>query len=155
EPAERPAGHHRLLCRPRLAESALGVDEDVGAQARVEPLDALEHGARDLDGRERPAADQLGKLDGRCEAEIRGVHRQRLPAPASWSASASRGAVNGWRPAMAPSGARASATAFEIAAEAPITPPSAIPFMPSGVFGSNRSTCSTSSCGTTEAVGNA
>src|SRR4029450_3602344 len=55
------------------------------------------------------------------------------------SAAAMRSGVNGWRPAATPSGARASATALESAAEAPITPPSAMPFMPRGALGSSRS----------------
>jgi hypothetical protein len=63
--------------------------------------------------------------------------------------------VNGCRPASSPSGASASATAFETAAEAPITPPSAIPFMPSGVAGSGRSKWSTSNDGSREAIGRA
>ena len=72
--AERLAGHHRLLGRARIAESPLGVHGDVGAEERIDPLDTLQHGANDLDGRERPAADQLGETDGRREAEVGRIH---------------------------------------------------------------------------------
>ena len=70
ERAERPAGHHRLLGRARLGQRSLGVDEDVGAQPRVQSLDALQHGTGDLDGRQRPATNQLGQLDGGGEADV-------------------------------------------------------------------------------------
>ena len=74
ERAERPAGHHRVLGRACVGQGPLGVDEDVGAQPRVQSLDALQHGAGDLDGRQRAATNQRGQLDGGGEAEIRRVH---------------------------------------------------------------------------------
>ena len=74
ERAERLAGHHRLLGPTGLVQGSLGVDQDVGAEASVQPLDSLQHGARDLDGRQRAAADQRRQLDGRGEAEVSGVH---------------------------------------------------------------------------------
>ena len=62
--AERLAGHHRALGRAGFAESSFGVNHDIGAQACVHPLEPLQHGASDLDGRQRLATDQLRKLDG-------------------------------------------------------------------------------------------
>ena len=97
ERAERPAGHHRLLGGARVGQRPLGVDEDVGAQPRVQSLDALQHGAGDLDRRQRPATDQRGQLDGGREAEVGRVH---VSASRLRSAAAIRRGVNGWRPAV-------------------------------------------------------
>ncbi len=72
--AERCTGHHRPLGRASFAESSLGVDQDVGAQPCVQPVDPLQHGAGDLDRRQRAATDQLRKLDGGGEAEVGRVH---------------------------------------------------------------------------------
>jgi hypothetical protein len=73
EGAERLARHHRLLGPTGFVQGSLAVDQDVGAEAPVQPLDALQHGARDLDGGERAAADQPRQLDGGGVAEVGGA----------------------------------------------------------------------------------
>ena len=74
ERAKRLARHHRLLGLAGFLQGALGVNEHIGAQAPVQPLDPLEDGARDLDGRQRATPDQLRQLDGRGEAKVTGGH---------------------------------------------------------------------------------
>jgi len=77
--AEPLAGHDGPLRRARLAESSFGVNKNVSPQARVQPLDALQHGTRHLDRREHPTADQLRELHGGGEADIGSVHVSASP----------------------------------------------------------------------------
>ena len=57
-----------------LGERALGEDDAVGVEPRVQALDALEGGLDDLTGRDLPVAHQARLLGGAGVGEIGGVH---------------------------------------------------------------------------------
>jgi len=85
--AEWRARHHGVLRASGFVERALGMDEHVGAELRVEALDLIQHRVRELDRRQRTLADQRRKLERRRKAQIVGHHRRSL--------SPRRRAVNG------------------------------------------------------------
>ena len=82
--AERRAPHHRLLGVARGRQRGVGRDGAERVQRRIEPLDALERGPRQLDRRELLRADEPGQLGGRGERQVGGAHESRKPLP--WSA---------------------------------------------------------------------
>ena len=84
--AGRRALHPARLGRARGGERAVGVDEAVGVQLRIERVDAREHRARHLDGREclrAVACDQLGR---RREAQLDAHRVFRIPPRANRAA---------------------------------------------------------------------
>jgi hypothetical protein len=60
EGADIFSSHDRFLGTVRLRENGFGLVIDKGVQLRIEALDAIEMGARDLDGRNCFAADLRG-----------------------------------------------------------------------------------------------
>ena len=66
------AAHDALLERPCVVERAV-VERDDGVQDAVDALDARQARFDDLDGRERPRADEPDEFDG---AQVGDVHRR-------------------------------------------------------------------------------
>ena len=78
ERAARRALHEGLLGLARRRQGLVGRERAERVDHRVEPLDAIEHRARQLDGRELLRADQSGQLGRGREREV-GGHDGGLP----------------------------------------------------------------------------
>ena len=88
---QRPAvaaARELRLERARLGERLLGRDRDVGVHARIQALDALEIGARELDGRELARRDAPPRLRDRELRGVRGLRARGRPVASTAPAAA-------------------------------------------------------------------